>query len=235
MKKLLASLALGVSLMFSSLPAYAAPADQPNTVTVTGRAEVAVAPDIAYVSAGVVTSATDVTAAKSENDAVMKRVLDAVATAGIDKDQVRTSGFSVQPQYKYSNRGEEAPILTGYKVQNMVTITVQDLNNLGPVIDAAAAAGANQIQGVRFAVKNEDKVRDALLTQAVLDGRHKAGIIASALDQRLGEAMNVSATGLTHTTNEVARYMKADAASSVPISAGTMTIALDVNMVFRLN
>lgn len=234
MKKLIAGL-FAITLLFTSqIQASAEQAERPS-VAVTGHAEMAVVPDTAYISLGIITTASDVAKAKAENDATMNRIYTAVESLGINKEQVQTSGFSIQPQYKQNTKNDDATVISGYRVQNTVTVKVTDFAQISQVIDASSQAGANQINGLRFAVNDESSLKDQLLAKAILDGKHKAALIAETLGGSLGQAMSVNLNGYSSPMGENVRLYKADMASSTPISAGTLSISADVNMVFQLN
>ncbi|HAK74753.1 MAG TPA: hypothetical protein DCP36_16555 [Sporomusaceae bacterium] len=234
MKKLIAGL-FAITLLFTTqLQASAEQVERPS-VTVTGHAEMAVVPDTAYISLGIVTTASDVAKAKAENDATMNRIYTAVELLGINKEQIQTSGFSIQPQYKQNTKNDDATVISGYRVQNTVTVKVTDFAQISQVIDASSQAGANQINGLRFAVNDESSLKDQLLAKAILDGKHKAALIAETLGGSLGQATSVNLNGYSSPMSENVRLYKADMASSTPISAGTLSISADVNMAFQLN
>ncbi|MDF2929698.1 MAG: hypothetical protein K0Q75_1936 [Anaerospora sp.] len=224
-----------ITLLFTTqLQASAEQVERPS-VTVTGHAEMAVVPDTAYISLGIVTTASDVAKAKAENDATMNRIYTAVELLGINKEQIQTSGFSIQPQYKQNTKNDDATVISGYRVQNTVTVKVTDFAQISQVIDASSQAGANQINGLRFAVNDESSLKDQLLAKAILDGKHKAALIAETLGGSLGQATSVNLNGYSSPMSENVRLYKADMASSTPISAGTLSISADVNMAFQLN
>lgn len=225
-------LALIAALPPVALAAPAAGDKAAGTITVTGHAELAVVPDIAFITAGVVTSGADVETARRENERVMRRIIEAVAAQGIDKRKIATSQFSLQPVYKNDGSG----LVSGYRLQNNVTVTVEDLGAIGPVIDAAFQAGANQFQGLHFAIKDDGKLRDDLLRQAVQDGRHKADVIAGALGVAIGQPLSVTEVGRYRAVQaEDYRSLKAAAPGRTPIEAGVLTVGMDVNLVFGLN
>ncbi len=215
-------------------PVLAAPADGARTITVTGHAEAVVAPDIAFVTAGIVTTGASAEAARADNDRTMRRIIDALDALGIDKRNIATSQFSLQPIYRNDGKDGSPGAISGYRLQNSVTVKVEDLGKIGPVIDAAFAAGANQFQGLRFAVRDDGRLYDELLRKAVLDGRHKAEVMADALGVALGQPLSVAEAGrYMPVQNDAVRSYKAVAGGS-PIEAGTMTVSVDVNLVFGM-
>ncbi len=216
-----------------SAPALAAPAAEQGKITVTGHAETTVAPDVAFVTAGIITTGADVETARGDNDKIMRRIIDALAAQGIAKSKIATSQFNLQPIYRSDARDGAPGAITGYRLQNSVTVTVEDLAKIGAVIDAAFQAGANQFQGLRFAVKDDGRLHDELLRKAVADGRHKAAVMAEALGVALGQPLSVSEAG---------RFMPMAAsdmafkslAGGTPIEAGALTVSVDVNLVFGM-
>ncbi|HJS35129.1 MAG TPA: SIMPL domain-containing protein, partial [Pseudoxanthomonas sp.] len=125
-------------------PAYAIPADG-TLLNVSAQAEASRVPDIATLSAGVVTQAVDGNTAMRQNSEQMAKVVAAIKAAGIADKDVQTSGISLNPQYRYAEN--EAPKITGYQANNTVSIKVRDIAKLGKVLDALAGVGANQING----------------------------------------------------------------------------------------
>jgi uncharacterized protein YggE len=228
-----AVLLAAILFLMAAAPAAAAPDKAPGSISVTGHAEATVVPDVAVVSAGIVTVGADVESARSENDRVMRRIIEAVTAQGVARTKIVTSQFSLQPVYRPDNKDGLAAI-TGYRLQNNVMITVEDLAKVGPVIDAAFGAGANQFGGLRFGLKDDGKLRDELLRQAIQDGRRKAAIIAEALGTGLGQPLSVTESGrVVPMPADNFRLLKAGAGSA-PIEAGSLTLGIDVNMVFSL-
>ena len=218
------------------LPAAAATPDtQPqHTITVTGHAEAVVSPDIAVATFGVQTSNADIETAKTENDRIMQAIYEAMLLSGIDRSKIKTSMFSVQPIYK-SETGNSAERVTGYRVQNMTTVTIEDMQNIGRVIDTAFQAGANQFQGVRFGLKKEQTFRDELMKQALLDGKRKAEMMAEALGEKLGRPVSITENAYSMPVMaEDARVFSKAYQAGTPISEGTLTANADVHLIFEL-
>jgi uncharacterized protein YggE len=215
-------------------PVAAAADNNQGTINVTGHAEVAVVPDVATVTTGVVTTGADVEAARSENDRTMRRIVEALISQGIDRSKIATSQFSLQPLYRSDGKEGSQGAITGYRLSNSVTVTVDDLDKVGSVIDAAFAAGANQFQGLRFGLKDDSKLRDELLNKAIQDGKRKAAVMADALGVTLGKPVNISESGrMAPIMNDSVRLMKFSAGST-PVEAGTIILGIDVNMSFAL-
>src|SRR6201994_3358510 len=147
------------------------PADFPPAISVTGEAQISVAPDIAFVDAGVATDARTAREASEANSAAMAKVFSALKAANIDARDVQTSRLSLQPQYA-PNRTGPSPI-TGYRASNRITVRIHDVSKVAGVIDTLVGAGANDIGNVAFEVSQASKRLDDARAQAVVDARRK--------------------------------------------------------------
>ncbi len=125
----------------------------------------------------------------AKSDAVV-RALKAAAGAGAE---VKTSGYSLQPQRVY--RENQPPTITGYEARNSVTVTLSDLTKVGAVIDATAQAGANDIAGISFTLRRDRPARDEALAQATQEAMGKARVIAQALGGRVVRIVEVQEEG----------------------------------------
>src|SRR4029079_11889000 len=131
-------------------------------------------PDTAVVTVSVVTQNRQALAAQQDNanktDAVV-RALKAAAGSGAE---VKTSGYSVQPQRVYKEG--QPPTISGYEARNSVTVTLSDLTKVGSVIDAAAQAGANDVAGISFTLRQDRQARDRALSEATREAVSKAQV-----------------------------------------------------------
>lgn len=136
---------------------YAVPIDG-TLLSVSAQAEARRVPDIATISAGVVTQASDANAAMRANAQQMEKVMAAIRAAGIGDRDIQTSGISVNPQYRYAEN--VPPTITGYQASNTVNLKVRDVAKLGKVLDALVASGANQVNGPSFEIDQPEAVYD---------------------------------------------------------------------------
>ena len=200
-------------------------------VTVSGDSIVHAQPDTAIITVSVVTQSKRAIDAQQENatksDAVV-RALKAAAGAGAE---VKTSGYSLQPQRVY--RENQPPTITGYEARNSVTVTLGDLTKVGAVIDATALAGANDIAGISFTLRRDRPARDEALGQATQEAMSKVRVIAQALGARLVRIVEVQEEGTTRPP--VPLYEKMDvrtmAAAQTPIEVGSLEITSRVQLI----
>jgi uncharacterized protein len=220
-----------------STPVFAA-----GSMQITGHGEVMATPDTAYVTSGVTSQGTTAKEALDANNADMKALIDTLKAAGIDSKDIQTSGFSVSPNYVYSdsrdaNGYQLPPKIVGYTVYNGVTVVVRDLMGLGAVLDQAVTVGANQISGVTFAVDDPKELYNEARRAAFADARDKADLYAEAAGVELGALALISE--LTGYNQPPQPYMfKAEAASMdrsvVPVEVGQVTFSIDVNVSWEL-
>ncbi|HEX2691367.1 MAG TPA: SIMPL domain-containing protein [Kofleriaceae bacterium] len=146
----------------------------------TGEASVTSRPDRVTIDLGVVTRGAAAQQAATENARAAQNVLASLRKALGPRATVETISYVVQPDYQYPPQGGE-PTITGYTATNLVRVTQDDLSNVGAVIDTAARAGANQVNQIRFLLKDDSAAKANALRGAAFDARAKANSLASAL------------------------------------------------------
>ncbi len=228
MKKLaliLLSLTLILTLTAGAL------AENDGEIVVSGNATVRVAADMATLQVGVETVTTDVTRGQSDNAAAISAILAALKDAGVADEDLTTSNFNVYSGYDYSG---ENPV-RNYTVTNMLTVTVRDLDKVGSLIDAAVAAGANQIYGLSFLSSKENEAFQKALTRAVEDAKAKAETLAQAAGVTLGalEEISSASTGYDYGVNNVYDAKEMNAGGST-IVAGDVQVYATVTLTYDL-
>lgn len=169
---------------------------QAKTISVTGTGVVKAKPDRAVLSLSVVTQAESAGEAISENADKMDRVIKAIRNVGILENQTETSAYSLNPIWEYPKEGG-SPRIVGYTCSNTLRVTVKNLDKVGEVIDAAVAAGANQVSSLQFTISDEAMRQLGLnaLSLAVKDAASKASIIATAAGVTLVGPVSISLSG----------------------------------------
>lgn len=200
------------------------------------RGESRVVPDIAVVSAGVLTQSVDAGVAMRENAARMAKVLAALKAAGIADKDMQTQSVSLQPQYRYANN--EVPVITGYQANNMLTVRFRDIGKAGAVLDALVKNGANQINGPSLTVDNPEAAQDAARLAAMKTLRTRAELYAKAAGLKVGRIIQLSES-IEYIGGPQPMMMRAAMADApeakTSIAAGEQGIGITVNAVFELN
>ena len=217
-----------------SLPAYA------GTITIEGHGEVMAAPDMAQINSGVTTQGATAREALDANTAAMADLIAELKAAGIEARDIQTSGFSVNPNYVYTDERDAngyslPPKINGYQVANTVTVTVRNLDSLGAILDKSVTVGANTVNGVTFAVADPSELYDEARKAAFEDARTKAELYAAAAGATLEEIQSISETQGFNNPQPYPMYARAEAAdSSVPVEAGEMAFAINVNVQWEM-
>ena len=170
-----------------------APAFAGTRLEVSATGEATRVPDVAIISAGVVTRQPTATAAIQANAAQMDRVLAALKRAGIEDRDVQTSSINLNPEYRYQEN--RAPQLVGYTASNQVSIRFRDIRNTGKILDALVAEGANQINGPTLTIDKPEAALDEARLKALASGRARADIYARALGKRVVRIVSISESG----------------------------------------
>ena len=217
-----------------SSPAYAMPADG-TLLSVSASADAKRVPDIASISTGVVTQATDANAAMRANAVQMDKVMTAIRAAGIAERDIQTSGINLNPQYNY--RDNAPPTITGYQASNTVSIIVRDLAKLGKVLDTLVEQGANQINGPSFEVDKPDEAYDEARIGALKKAQARAQTYAGALGMKVRRVVSISEGGGGNFPRPLpmVRMMAADAgAKETSVAPGETTLTVNIEVVFEL-
>ncbi len=215
----------------SSAPA--AIASDGTLLSVSTQAEATRVPDVATLSAGVVTQASDANAALRANSEQMAKVVAAIRAAGIAARDVQTSGISVQPQYRYAEN--QPPVITGYQASNTVTLKVRDIAKLGKVLDTLVAQGANQVNGPSFEVDQPEEAFDEARIAALRKAEARAQTYAKALGLRVRRVVSISEGGGFAQPRPMMRAMAmGSVAAAPPVSPGETTLSVNLEVVFEL-
>jgi uncharacterized protein YggE len=209
-----------------------------QSIRVTGTGEARARPDQAIADFGVETSAPTAQAAAAENAQRMERVITALVRAGVPRDRIETRDYNVFPDYDPRPMESGEPRVRGYRVMNTVSATMDDIERVGPVIDAALAAGANRVQGVRFGLRDPQAFRQRAIDDAVRRARADAEALAAALGLGLGmvrEAYTADVAMMQPPMMErMAMADMAQSAAPTPISAGEQTVRATVVIVYAI-
>lgn len=209
---------------------------QPITGTrleLTATGEATRVPNLAMISAGVVTRAATATAALQQNSARMERVLAALRRVGIAERDIQTSAISLNPEYQYQEN--QPPRLVAYTASNQVTIRFRDIRNSGQVLDILVAEGANQISGPNMTIERPEEALDEARTNAVAAGKARAELYARALGKRVARVISVSEGGGYYPPPPMPMAERAVmAAAKTEILPGDQKLQVSLAMVFEL-
>ncbi|UYN89097.1 MAG: SIMPL domain-containing protein [Anaerolineales bacterium] len=222
----------------TAAPAAVAPgASVPVTgITVSGRGEIRLVPNIATVTIGVRTNGANVSEVVAANAETVSSVMQALSNMGIAPADMQTANFNV-----YANQGYDPATglpgdITTYSVENTVSVTVRDLATLGELLDRAVGAGANSIWGVSFDVDDKSEAQAQARDAAVQDAMEEARALAAAAGVTLGDIISISyvPTGFYYGPMYGMGGGGGAAEASTSIVPGQITVGADVSITFAL-
>jgi uncharacterized protein YggE len=203
-----------------------------TTVTVDGYATAQVAPNEITISLGVQTQATKATAALTENSTKANALVAKLISDGVAQDNIQTSNLSIQPVYSGPKQ-----VLTGYQVNDTLTVTLLDLSTAGGIVDDAAQIAGKSVvvNSISFSVQNDGTVLADARAAAVRQAQAQAKAMASAAGMSLGTLCSlVDNTNQPQPNSVGAAEPLAAKAASTPVEAGQESVSADVTAVYEL-
>ncbi len=220
----------------------------PPSVDVQAEAEVKVVPDEVLILFGVETSNLKLTAAKTENDTVVKKLLAITQDMNVDPKFVQTDFIQIEPTWEQDADGSRKHL--EYRVRKNISVTLRDVPKFETLLSRALEAGVNYVHGVQFRTTELRKHRDRARSMAIQAAREKAELLASQLGQHIGEPRRIAeygggwyspyswwGTGYGNYSNAQAQISNQAGSSSSaegPIALGQITITASVTVSFAL-
>jgi uncharacterized protein YggE len=231
------------ALMLGAATLPAAAEAQQSTITqsiagtrldISATGDVTRVPDIAVITAGVVTRATTARSALQQNAGRMDRVIAALKRAGVADRDLQTSTINLNAEYIYANIQPPKP--NGYTASNQLTIRFRDIANSGTILDALVAEGANQINGPSLTIDKPELALDEARARAVAAGRARADLYARSLGLRVARLVAVSESGGYAVPPPMPMYARAEVAQAADtkIVPGEQKLSVTLNMIYEL-
>jgi uncharacterized protein YggE len=208
----------------------------PPVLIVNGSAQVFVAPDEATVRLGIVRQAPGAQGAQEQTNAVAKEILSAIVKVGVPANQIQTARLVLSPVYAPRNpESRDAPRIVAYNATNVVSVRVDNLSLVGGVVDAGLKAGANQVEGIQFGLRNDLPSREEALKQAVQEARSKAQVMADALRVNIVEVLEATEGGVSVVPFAEAAMQRMAVAADTPVSPGQIQVQANVVIRYRIS
>jgi uncharacterized protein YggE len=223
-------------------PSARADEPPPRTIAVNGEGRAKAAPDLAVLAFAVETTATTAGAAAADNAKKSTALADAIKKKLGAKDRVYTTQYSLVPQYEQRDRSAgnlaAPPRIVGYVAANAVRVELHNTGDVGGVIDAATAAGANRIDQLEFTLEAQESAQTEALKLAGADARRQAEAAAAALGVTLGKVLSAS-TGsppvlMPKSYPRLAMAAMDVASPPTPVEAGDVTISATLQVTYEI-
>ena len=235
--------ALLAALLTTAALAPSAAAAQQSTINqtiagtrldISATGDVTRVPDLATISAGVVSRAGTATAAIQQTATRMARVREALRRAGIADRDIQTSNISLNPDYIYAEK--QPPRLSGYSASNQVIVRFRDIASTGKILDALVEQGANQISGPNLSIEHPEAALDEARVKAIATARARADLYARSLGMRIVRVVSVSESGGYAPPPPMPPMVMAARAErdQTAIDPGEQKLQVAVSMIFEL-
>lgn len=210
---------------------------QQEGIWVSGKGEVSVTPDMVTLRLGIEAQAATVAEAQTQAAEVMDRVIAALTDNGVAKKDIQTQYFSISQVTRW-DREKEQEIVVGYRVSNMVTAKIREIDKAGLIIDAVAATGGDLtcINSIAFSVDDPSAYYEEARQKAMADAKAKAEQLAKLAGVRLGKPTYISEGIQVPPIYPRGVYEEAPipAAPPTPISPGEMELSLTVQVAYAI-
>ena len=207
-------------------------------IWVTGQGKTMAAPDIAILRVGI--EAQEATVAEAQVEAVeaMDGVMKALTDSGVAEKDIQTQYFNIRQVTRWDDVKSEN-IVIGYRVTNMVSAKIRDIDKTGTIIDVVAAAGGDltRIDSIDFSIDDPRGYYDEARQEAVADARAKAEQLADLAGVSLGQPTYISEGAQSPPPiyrGDGIYYDEAMAMPETSISPGEMEVSLTVQVCYAI-
>ncbi len=221
--------------------------DATRSIQVTGTAVINVAPDRALIQLGVQSNGSTPTAVEQMNSMATQAVIKAIRAQGVEAQDIATDVYIIEPVYE----SYDSLYIKGYRINNVVAITLRDVSKTSVVIGAALRAGANQVLGVDFYTSELRKYRDQARDMAMKAAQEKAQALADAAGAAAECVLSINENSWSYysgwwsgrgqqnqwTQNAVQNIAPGGATGPVdgePISLGKISVKAEISASFSL-
>jgi len=212
-----------------------APMRPPSVISTSATGEARYIPDRATISMGVQTRAATAAKASADNAVKQRTVIDAIRAQGIAADQISTVNYNLNAEQVYNPQaGDKAPRVTGYVATNTVRIEVKKVDQVGALIDATIAKGANEVSSLDFHSSAPDSLRRVALADAYKQALADATVLAQASGGQLGELMELTTAGASSEGPRPMYRLQELVVSNTPVSVGETSLNVSITARWRL-
>lgn len=223
-----ACLTLVASPAFAQSRPQATPSLEGTALTVNVHGFALAEPDTATLVLGVVTEDVSATGALARNAERMNGLVATLRAARVAERDIQTSRISVGPRYERDHR------ISGYHASNSVSVRVRNLDQIGRLIDAAAAAGGNTVERITFAHADPTPHLDSARRNAASEARRRADLYAQAFGMRVVRVISVVEQGHYGSDEIVVTASRVSGSEPTPIAPGEIVSRVSMAVVFEL-
>ena len=211
---------------------------QQEGIWVSGTGKVSAVPDVAILRLGIEAQATSVADAQSQAAGAMEAVITALDDGGVAEKDIQTQHYNIRRVTRWDDKNMQEVVI-GYRVTNMVTAKIREMDKVGSVIDAVAVAGGDltRIDGISFSVDDPSTYYGQAREKAMADARGKAGQLAELAEVKLGKPSYISEGAIYAPPiyrQDFAEKVAGAPAMETPIVPGELEISLTVQVAYAI-
>ncbi len=207
-----------------------------RSINVSGVGRVKAAPDVADIGLGVTIRDQEAGGASQQAAEAMDAMVTALLAMGIAEADIQTTSLNLNPVYNWES---ETPEITGWEANNLVNVTVREIDSVGAVVDTATAAGANSINGISFRVEDATEAEAAARSAAVADAKAKADQLAADAGVEITGIITITESGSQqpqplYLDREEMAYEAADGMAKTPVLPGEVELSVSVIIQYQI-
>lgn len=127
---------------------------------------------------------------KEVNAKLIRRVIGPLKVRLGPHDRIDEAGIAINPEFP-SGPVNYTQELIGYRADNGLVVETSSFDEIGPIIDAALAAGAAQIGQLTFALRDDKKARSDALVAAASDAQLRAQTVTRAMGVKIKRLVKI--------------------------------------------
>jgi len=199
-------------------------------MTVQGSSSLSVEPDTASIQLEVVTEDEQLSQAQQDNTIRMNEVIQTLLQAGIARGNMQTTAYGIHPLYDYVDGKQE---FRTYQVTHSLIVVIEDMNQVGRVIDLAVRSGVNRVSNIQFTLENREGYDQRALSDALQNAINKAATMAETLNVNLDSTPIKIVEEKSDIRRPFQPFATADVSLTTPIQPGEINIEARVEVKFR--
>ncbi len=218
----------------------AAPAQTPKQLRVQAEGRVEATPDQLRLRLGVITEAAEAGQAVNENNQRMTTVMAMLDDLGLERKELATGQFQIQPQWSQPPRPTPANWqreIVGYRVTNDMWVHTTRIDLAGKLLGLAYQSGVNQVGNLQFTLADQDKYQQQAMALATQKALRQAQVLATAAGAQLGAIISLTLDtpgGFSGPSSLMTDARMMAAADAVPVTPGNVDIQATVTIIFEL-
>ena len=211
-------------------------------ITVSGQAEVNVAPDEVVFDLTVQTVDKNLRTAKNQTDDRLRKVIDLTRKYKVLAKDVQTDYIKLEPRYRGN---DESRLFIGYSVRKDLVFTLRDVTQAEELLSELIELGVSRLNGIRFQTSELRKYRDQARYMAIKAAQEKATALTAAIGQKIGKAYSISedsptpryfgSNGLANMQSNASIFSEESSESQGTLALGQIKVTATVTVKFELN